>query len=96
MSLKAAEVGYLLPFALDTLERHGGAAEFGAPLVHAGRSLESLLDIIRRNPCVVPHAERDAMLAAYGMHLRCCGLAFIALTPKHHLTTHMCDRQHVH
>eukprot|EP00959_Pyramimonas_sp_CCMP1952_P472633 9500350-Pyramimonas_sp.AAC.3 len=93
MSLKAAEVGYMLPFALHTLDMYGGSAFFGPGLVHAGQSLQQVLHQMRQHHCVVPAQSRLAMLSAYATHLRCCSLVGIGFVPKHHLTGHMLLRR---
>ena len=92
MSMKAAEVGYLLPFAIDMLGSFGGVARFGSAILHAGKSLETFLKEMRDHVCVVPPASIRNMVSSVAIHMLACQLTGIAFTPKHHQLTHLVDR----
>ena len=93
MSLKAAECGLMLPFAMHCLTKFGGRGVFGPYLYQAGASLMSVLTIIRGHRVLVPEADRQLMITHMDMHIRCCIQCHIQLTPKHHLTVHMIFRR---
>eukprot|EP00959_Pyramimonas_sp_CCMP1952_P358964 7516546-Pyramimonas_sp.AAC.1 len=67
MSLKAAEVGHVLPFAIHILRQHGGARVFGPEMIHGGETLQTLLNLVREHTCVVPRASHQLMLSSYAV-----------------------------
>eukprot|EP00959_Pyramimonas_sp_CCMP1952_P214064 4479099-Pyramimonas_sp.AAC.1 len=90
MSLKAAEVGYMLPFAIDTLTRYStSVGALGGALLHGGVALERFLEIMRAHPTVIPYGPRIEMVQCISRHLRCCEITGINFTPKHHLICHL-------
>eukprot|EP00959_Pyramimonas_sp_CCMP1952_P170293 3557945-Pyramimonas_sp.AAC.1 len=54
MSLKAAECGLLLPFAMQAVQQFGGTDLHGPYLYPAGESLMQLMTAIRKHRIVVP------------------------------------------
>eukprot|EP00959_Pyramimonas_sp_CCMP1952_P078749 1646282-Pyramimonas_sp.AAC.1 len=92
MSFKAAETGVLLEFALHELQATGGAQKYGSHMMQAGHTLCRYLQLVRDNPCIVSDAACKELMTCMCVHLRCCELVGISLTPKHHLCVHTTDR----
>eukprot|EP00959_Pyramimonas_sp_CCMP1952_P064495 1346727-Pyramimonas_sp.AAC.1 len=79
----------MLPFALSELAKYGGERVFGSPFLHAGWSMQRLLELARSNPVVVPDNVRVELVTCAAVHLRCCALTGVTFTPKHHLIVHL-------
>eukprot|EP00959_Pyramimonas_sp_CCMP1952_P181393 3792873-Pyramimonas_sp.AAC.1 len=77
VSFKAAEIGYLVPFANELLSKHGGRTAYGDALIDAGLSLGTFLEEMRTHTCVVPPESMRKMLMAMWVHLKSCRLAHI-------------------
>eukprot|EP00959_Pyramimonas_sp_CCMP1952_P085239 1782281-Pyramimonas_sp.AAC.1 len=93
MSYKAAETGVLLEFTVHMLESTGGADKYGEPLLQGGYSLLRYLELVRANTGIMNDDVCSELMVCITLHLRCCELSGIALTPKHHLSVHMTDRR---
>eukprot|EP00959_Pyramimonas_sp_CCMP1952_P032541 682870-Pyramimonas_sp.AAC.1 len=92
MSLKAAECSTLLPFAVYSLEKHGGASIFGCPLMGAGHALVKLADALKSVSVVPTKGEMHIIRNQLDLHMACAQSAGIGLTPKHHLMCHLIHR----
>eukprot|EP00959_Pyramimonas_sp_CCMP1952_P354146 7419961-Pyramimonas_sp.AAC.1 len=92
MSLKAAEVGTIINFALSQLMKYGGANTFGALLLGAGKALQTLRGELRLHEDVPPPEAMGRIREALHLHITCSRGANIRFTPKHHLLCHMIHR----
>ena len=92
MSIKGGEAALLLRFILWELENLGGIQIFGAALVGAVVSLQTILDKRRNVLGKTDHVTMRALRSQVAVHIRCCRRAGISLIPKSHQLLHLIDR----
>jgi hypothetical protein len=92
MTLKAGEMRAMVGFSYWLMQRYGGVAAFGGPIMGAAKALRDFIDEIGQGE-VMPDASQMARIrSSYDVHLRLCRSCGITLTPKHHLCCHLVHR----
>ena len=92
VNLKAAEMGLMLKFCVDEVQRSGRRLKFYDELLAAGQSLVTWLAIIHEAPLVMQPAQLQALMDSAVRHLVHCERCRISFAPKHHLFIHLTAR----
>ena len=86
LKAKAAELGTLLFFAIDIIEKHKGRMSIPTPLLEAGKAPGDYMDITRSHGLRLPN---DRLIASYLCFLHARERAGIQWKPEVHLAVHV-------